>query len=139
MAKPIATGNPGHRADESFCAWPNCYTQTQGFPICWDHALKVYAHVAESISPVFADRKPVVTERTGHVYFIRFDAKVKIGFSIDPMTRIKAHPHQEVLAVIPGTRADEKRCHAAFAHLRDVGEWFHAEAELLDFIRAIAA
>ena len=29
---------------------------------------------------------------------------------------------------------EKRRCHAAFAHLRDKGEWFRMEPDLVEFI-----
>lgn len=68
------------------------------------------------------------------MYFIRFRDRIKIGHSIDVRDRLRAIPVDQVLAVMPGTRLDERRCHAAFADLRVQGEWFRAEPRLLEFI-----
>lgn len=73
------------------------------------------------------------TER-GFVYFVRFGDRVKIGFSMNVERRLKAIPHDEILAVMPGTFRDESRCHAAFAHLRIIGEWFEMGDDLMGFI-----
>jgi hypothetical protein len=75
----------------------------------------------------------------GHVYFIRFSDRIKIGFTADLRTRLAALPWDEVLRTVPGTMADEKRCHAAFAHLRVVGEWFTDTPELREFIAGITS
>lgn len=75
--------------------------------------------------------------RTKCVYFMRYRDRVKIGYSIEPQTRIKAHPYDEVLAIVPGGTADEKRYHRKFAHLRENGEWFRAEPELLEYARSL--
>lgn len=75
--------------------------------------------------------------RQGFVYFLRFHERVKIGFTTDIRGRFKAIPHDEVLGWVPGTRLDERRCHEAFAHLRETGEWFRAEPDLLGFIAGV--
>lgn len=70
----------------------------------------------------------------GWVYFIRFRDRVKIGWTGNLKTRMSNVPHSEILHTQPGTRADERRCHVAFAHLRDHGEWFRPGRDLIDFI-----
>lgn len=76
--------------------------------------------------------KPESTE--GLVYFIRFGDRIKIGFTTNLQSRMKAIPYDEILMVTPGTMDDERQCHQAFAHLRETGEWFRADPELLAFI-----
>lgn len=70
----------------------------------------------------------------GSVYFVRLGDRIKIGFTTDLDSRMKVVPHEEILAVMPGTMRDERRCHAAFQHLRTVGEWFRVDEALLTFI-----
>jgi hypothetical protein len=73
------------------------------------------------------------------VYMIRLGDRVKIGFTTNLRQRMYDLPHEEILAVVPGTVVDERRCHAAFAHLRVAGEWFRAEPELLTFAQDVDA
>jgi hypothetical protein len=75
----------------------------------------------------------------GYVYFIRFSDRIKIGWSGDPQQRIRALPHDEVLAIIPGTIAEERQYHFRFHYLRVYGEWFRAERDLTDFIATLVA
>lgn len=75
----------------------------------------------------------------GFVYFIRFSDRIKIGWSGDPQRRIRDLPHDEILAIIPGTIADERQYHFRFHYLRVYGEWFKAEQDLVDFVATLAA
>lgn len=73
------------------------------------------------------------------VYFIRDEARVKIGYSYDPHRRIreiKTHSPIELLAVVLGGPARERRLHRKFAAHRIDGtrEWFHLVDEIRDFI-----
>jgi len=142
VAKPIWTSNPGRRPEHMICCWPECLRPSPEFPLCWYHCLGAYLEVQASLSNLLehrpGDHSPPDT-RTGHVYFIRFRDRIKIGYSISPTSRIGQQPHDEVLAIMPGTLADEKRCHAAFAHLRENGEWFRPEPDLLAFIAQLGA
>lgn len=134
--------NLNRPADSFFCHWPTCDVLVIDYPLCWHHALKVYSYVQSSIEPVhdaLLHPEPHKDARHGWVYFVRYRDRVKIGYSIQPKARIQQHPVDEVLAIVPGEPIDEKRAHAAFAHLRENGEWFRAEPELLDFARSIAA
>lgn len=111
--------------------------------MCGRHLMRVWRIVNDAGSTVLAaamqsDRRTPPDPREGSVYFVRFGDRVKIGFSTDVRTRLVAIPHDEVLAVVPGTIRDEKRCHAAFADLRLTGEWFTAAPRLLDFAAALA-
>lgn len=76
----------------------------------------------------------------GTVYFVRAGDKIKIGFSTDAKTRINSlqtsNPERlELLGVIDGPESHERSLHHRFRHLHVLGEWFRAEADLLDYIR----
>lgn len=131
MTYVIASGRHPDAEPEAVCLWPHCERDAvdDRLPLCERHYERVgvrYFHERSIFGVNFAammrkEREPRTTPtdtRTGHVYFVRFGDRIKIGYSISPQDRIKQHPHHEVLAIIPGTMADEKRCHAAFAHLR---------------------
>lgn len=78
------------------------------------------------------------------VYFLQTMAPsrlIKIGVSTNVPARVKefqsGHPAPLVmLHTMPGTMAMERSLHVAFAHLRQVGEWFTPAPELLAFIEA---
>jgi hypothetical protein len=132
------------------CRWPGCHLKCGliDAPLCMDHLAEAYriwyfAHISlieETLDRAHAPRDPLprLSERPGYVYFARFGDKVKIGFTTNLRGRLDAIPHDEILGTVPGMLADEKRCHAAFAHLREQGEWFRAEPDLLAFIKDVA-
>ena len=129
------------RADFSFCCWPTCEARTDDFPLCKRHQIKAYVRIAQHLDVLKdAMMKDVVRSdpRTPSVYFVRYRDRIKIGYSIDPRDRIKAHPVDEILAVVPGGRAAERAFHLQWAHLRENGEWFRAEPELLEYARSLA-
>lgn len=75
------------------------------------------------------------------IYFIQAvdGGPVKIGFAVEPKRRIAEIQRMSpsllrVLALIDGDRKYEGELHRYFAKLRQYGEWFKAEQELLDFI-----
>lgn len=80
-----------------------------------------------------------ISEEDGWVYFIRKGDLVKIGWSSVPRSRFNALQPDAVLHIEPGRMADERKCHAAFAHLREHGEWFRPEPDLLAFIDGLRA
>lgn len=93
--------------------------------------------VQRTTAALIEHRTVKVEDRPGFVYFLRFRDMVKIGYSDNPQSRTRAHPSDEVYGWLPGTLRDEKRCHAAFDHLRTTGEWFRAEADLMEFISGL--
>lgn len=137
-AKSIFSAKVGSPADTYLCSWPGCNAETNALPICWKHAREAHAIVQATYSAVMSQAMKqggtTPTDRPGFVYFIRFSDRVKIGFSQDPDNRLRALPHDEVLGVFPGTRLNERQLHAAFADLRQTGEWFTLDDRILDFI-----
>lgn len=82
----------------------------------------------------------------GRVYFARNgqSKRIKIGHSVKPISRLRNMQTSndcklELLLVIPGTRALEKRLQKKFEHCRERGEWFNPCDELMEFIAAKAA
>lgn len=83
----------------------------------------------------------------GYVYFVRaaLVGLIKIGytgeapdlrfFGLDGASPVPL----ERIGIISGDRRKERQLHIRFAHLRERGEWFRPEAELLDFIRTRVA
>lgn len=153
-----AAARPSH---EVVCVGPRCHAVPDPdcpAPLCLDCAEHVWAFMqvkqerrnSQSILRMMewsearraeveqGKRQPkpagVTLTYPGTVYFVRFRDRIKIGWSSDPDKRIRALPHDEVLHLQPGTIEDERRCHAAFAHLRDRGEWFRMEPDLVEFI-----
>lgn len=92
--------------------------------------------------PTEPDRHRVARLREAHpttslVYYIRFGDRVKIGFTTNLSERLKAIPHDEVLATETGTLSDERARHAEFAALRVKGEWFRYEEPLVSHINSL--
>lgn len=89
---------------------------------------------------------PVTQDRSGGVqgwtYFISDGDLIKIGFSIRPRRRVNQVAREigkpvKTLAVVPISVAGEYETHQRFAHLREKGEWFRPEADLLAFIQGL--
>jgi hypothetical protein len=133
--------NPERLAISRGCCWPDCEwpaTEPPQVPLCRRHLFKAFHFVSDEIQTnARMTASPRVSRGDGQVYFIRFGNRIKIGFTKNLPGRLADLPHDEVLAVMPGGLADEARCHAAFAHLRETGEWFRPEKDLLDFIADI--
>jgi hypothetical protein len=72
------------------------------------------------------------------VYYIRFGDRIKIGTTIDMKHRMASLPHDEILAVEPGSYWVENRRHRQFAKHRITGEWFSMAPELMSYIEWIA-
>lgn len=73
------------------------------------------------------------------VYFFRQGRKIKIGFSTNPMSRLRtlqigAHVRIEFYYSTPGGRDLERKLHKEFAQFRVAGEWFLFAPEIRDWI-----
>ena len=81
------------------------------------------------------------------VYYIQCGSFIKIGTSINPESRVDqlrrggkaARPslwvgNPRLIAYLPGNVAKERELHRQFAHLRDNGEWFEMDQELIEHI-----
>lgn len=92
--------------------------------------------------------------RKGLVYFFECDDFIKIGFSVNPESRLRqiqvsgngtAAPQNmntreaKIITAAPGTRKDEMALHDRFAATRDEGEWFKKSAELTDYVAGVAS
>ena len=77
----------------------------------------------------------------GSVYFLlgKTTNLVKIGYSVDVERRIKSmqlSEETELIHVITEvTQSKEKELHRQFEHLREIGEWFRLEKDLIDFFK----
>lgn len=77
----------------------------------------------------------------GFIYFVQAGDSIKIGFAKNWQQRLQSlqtgnSRRLKVLRVIAGDLADEKKIHKRFHGLRQSGEWFMADAELLAWIEA---
>lgn len=77
--------------------------------------------------------------RVDVVYYLRWHDRIKIGTSSQPRRRVAAIRHEELLAFEPGDRVVERARHAQFSHLREGGEWFRADAELVAHANRLVA
>lgn len=86
-------------------------------------------------------RPPV--PRTNFVYYLRRDGLIKIGWTGDLKTRMRALRPDELLAVEPGCIHIETGRHHQFAAIRvrevEGVEWFAPEPELLGHIAQMAS
>lgn len=71
------------------------------------------------------------------VYYMRFGDRVKIGYTTNLASRLKAVPNDELLATEPGTRAVEAARHHQFRELRLTGEWFDHVEPLVSHIEGL--
>lgn len=76
---------------------------------------------------------------SGYVYFLWVGGRVKIGFSERPLLRIDsmktALPVQfDRVAIVKGTKKDERRLHKRFEVQHEKGEWFRATARLNELL-----
>jgi len=133
---------------DELCCWGRCQRPIWDAhaPLCREHLFRAWfayqSHASDALRLEMESARTTRAERraeTGVVYFMRFGDRIKIGFTGNLQQRLVDVPHDELLLTMPGTMADEKRCHAAFAHLRETGEWFRAEPDLLDFIADLSA
>lgn len=82
------------------------------------------------------------SDKPSTVYFVKAGNKIKIGTSTDYASRIRTlqtgSPVQlELLGTVPGGRLEEQSIHHKFRQFRVSGEWFRAEIELIEYIKAV--
>jgi hypothetical protein len=80
-------------------------------------------------------------EANSVVYFIAMGEKIKIGTTLGLKKRVRglSLPESAVLATEPGGPRRERQLHGQFAQLREHGEWFRADPELLAYIDTLKA
>jgi hypothetical protein len=89
---------------------------------------------------ILASRAAVFAARTSKgsplVYFIRLGPYVKIGTSVDVLSRIGtlSLAAGNLLVVLPGGYDVEHQTHVRFARLRAFREWFYLQDELLSYV-----
>lgn len=139
----------------SECVWPKCPKFAKNdLPLCWAHLTVAHSlYVKHSEDPdsakigytVVRDQEPAPAPRArptnGTVYYLRSGGYVKIGWTSDLQKRMRAYPPDTVLlAVRPGTRADENATHRRFAHLVTHGrEWFPLAPQISEHINQVLA
>lgn len=78
------------------------------------------------------------------IYFVaaQNSGLIKIGVACDPVSRLRdlqvGSPERlRLLAVTPGTAADERALHQRFSAHREHGEWFRPAPEVLALIESV--
>jgi len=89
-------------------------------------------------------RQEVAATRSGYVYFLRCQDRIKIGFSKDPFNRINGLRTGLPDAIsgflaVSGIVADEKRLHRQLGRDRVAGERFRPSPELIRVMAQAAA
>lgn len=150
----INTADPAVVPFYDVCCWPECDqpSGTGDVPLCQRHHMQAWRTFEKmALWPLREMREDALSRalqhaseprsrstEPGYVYFARFGDRIKIGFTTNLKQRMGNIPHDQMIGSVPGTMSDEKRCHAAFEHLRIVGEWFEPGQDLLDFIDEVS-
>ena len=124
---------------------PNVPVPSCPVPLCVKHISRVYHfandHLERAREEVQARQRKIGAKpaliTTGTVYFIRFDTRIKIGFTTNLQKRMTDLHPDEILATAPGSLAVEKRLHGMFGEYRLVGEWFKPAPALLAYIARV--
>lgn len=81
----------------------------------------------------------------GHIYFLTDGECIKVGYSIQPVSRKKllqigSSRELRLLATIPGTKAIEAALHGRLYHRKERGEWFRDSGyEIIHLIEQLVA
>lgn len=82
-------------------------------------------------------QQAVLRDPRSLVYYVRFGDRVKIGTTTALRHRLRNIPHDEILALEPGSYDIEHQRHEQFADLWVKGEWFRYEEPLISHIAAL--
>lgn len=159
---PSASGLRGYKDDWHHCCWPLCPKPAHDafhVPMCDFHGRLVHADVdATLIEPEAtqyerltrqtnlirnrshaARQATPVSERPGHIYYLRIGDVIKIGYASRLVARLRTYPPSMVLlAVHKGTLKDEAELHARFSPDRRAGrEWYEQSERLQAHITAM--
>lgn len=82
-------------------------------------------------------RAPIPAD--GVIYALRIGGFIKIGWTSDLNKRMRQYPPDTtLLAVMPGTRKDEKRIHRRLAvHLAQGREWFAMTPPVMEWVKIV--
>ena len=146
------------------CLWPGCGRIPRTYPeshLCDTHAEEVHQLVSVPIAERAHERRkrddaamadllrraseqsdrlapaPDPEPKPSVIYYLQVMSHIKIGWTSNLEKRMKSYPpNSELLAVHPGTRADEQRLHKRFAAHRSHGkEWYPLVPPLLEHIK----
>ncbi|MFJ5217190.1 GIY-YIG nuclease family protein [Streptomyces sp. NPDC088354] len=91
---------------------------------------------SEQPAPVATE--PVTPDFPSIVYYVLRGPLVKIGTTINPASRFASLMPDDILAVEPGDRLDERQRHLQFRHLRvGTSEYFQQADDLTAHVRSI--
>lgn len=132
------------------------HDHTQRLPLCLEHLAVAHAQSSRLNDPImigavatFMERRQALANSTiekdkrefmartdGTIYFIRLNGLIKVGWSRAVGQRLASYgPQVEVLAVMPGTRADETNLHRHLRPARAIGrEWYEDGPILADYV-----
>ena len=93
--------------------------------------LGVLAMVAEAIAKGHNEK--------GYIYFLRSGGTIKIGFSLNPFARAEALKTGvagfiDSIVAVRATRREERGLHRLLIESRISGEWFRADAKVLEIM-----
>lgn len=154
-------GIPRRGGTRPRCMWPGCTGPVVVYPdtrLCGTHANNVAdtvnAHRAkmqtqfqqkvrdyfDKIDPPPPDPKPE-PERLQVIYYLQVGGHIKVGWTSQLEKRMRSYPpNSQLLAVHPGTRAEERALHKRFAVHRSHGaEWYPLVPVLLEHIDRVKA
>lgn len=91
---------------------------------------------ARTLTEHEADKKARLSSIDGHIYYVRLNGMIKVGWSREIENRLRAYgPSAEVLVIYAGTRDDETMLHRQLKPARARGhEWYEDGPILADFI-----
>ncbi len=71
-------------------------------------------------------RLPPQNQSGETVYYLRLGNRIKIGWTRNLSAKMKAIPHEQLLALEPGGLSVEAQRHQQFEEFKIVGEWFRS-------------
>lgn len=99
--------------------------------------------IAATVMQLKGEPKREKKRGSTEVYFIADGDLVKIGASVDPVSRfttIKAtNPNAKLMLTIPGGFELENELHRKYKHLRENNEWFRLDTDLMSEIEELSA
>jgi hypothetical protein len=135
------------------CLWADCQSGLDPLiqvPLCKHHAWRAHAAYSDwletekraATAKLNAGLRLDPGERVpGWVYYIEIDGTIKIGYTANIYTRMRAYPPTaKLLAAEPGTKNTERARHSIFgAHLAHGREWFNDHPDIRTWINRLIA